>query len=212
MMAVGRLTEKRIKLSAVQVVSGLRHRRRERLHRLRGFAPLAEPFDKILQRVAAPARRSVEGGDNAARVLHTGSRRAFAALVVRASGRLRHVGVRRPSVQTYAAGIRRRRYRVELFVPRARSEISFGARSGISFGGRLEGLGYAERLTMTIPPWRLPFEELRGGRFLSDGDALVWINWRGAHTLNLSFPNGVCVEDALVKDSEGAAGETRLTL
>src|SRR5205085_214579 len=39
--------------------------------------------------------------------------------------------------------------------PRARSEISFGARSGISFGGRLEGLGYAERLTMTIPPWRL---------------------------------------------------------
>ena len=90
--------------------------------------------------------------------------------------------------------------------PRARSEISFGERR------RMEGLGYAEHLTMTIPPWRLPFEELRWGRFLSDGDALVWVNWRGAQTLNLSFHNGVCVEDALVTESEVAAGETRLTL
>ena len=90
--------------------------------------------------------------------------------------------------------------------PRARSEISFGGRR------QLEGLGYAEQLTMTIPPWRLPFEELRWGRFLSETDALVWVNWRGAHVLNLSFHNGVCVEDALVTDNEVAAGETRLTL
>src|SRR5947209_17332538 len=34
------------------MVHGLRLRRRERLHRLRGFAPLAEPFNKLLKRVA----------------------------------------------------------------------------------------------------------------------------------------------------------------
>jgi hypothetical protein len=50
-----------------------------------------------------------------------------------------------------------------------------------SDGRRLEGQGYAEVLEMTIPPWRLPIQELRWGRFLADdGSAFaVWIDWRG---------------------------------
>ena len=78
--------------------------------------------------------------------------------------------------------------------PRARAEICIGD------GRRLEGLGYVEHLTMTIPPWRLPFDELRWGRFLSDEDSLVWINWRGAHSLNLIFHNGVQVENAVLSE------------
>jgi hypothetical protein len=78
--------------------------------------------------------------------------------------------------------------------PRADAEITFGQ------GRKLAGLGYVEHLTMTIPPWRLPFEELRWGRFLSGEDALVWINWRGGHSLNLSFHNGTCVEGAMLTD------------
>jgi hypothetical protein len=90
--------------------------------------------------------------------------------------------------------------------PRARAEVS------VEGGRRLEGLGYAERLTMSVPPWRLPFEELRWGRFLSDEDALVWVDWRGARALSLVLHNGVRVEGALVTDHELAAGETRLAL
>jgi hypothetical protein len=41
----------------------------------------------------------------------------------------------------------------------------------------LHGLGYAEHLSMTIAPWRLPIDTLRWGRFLSTEHALVWIDW-----------------------------------
>jgi hypothetical protein len=90
--------------------------------------------------------------------------------------------------------------------PRADAEVIFGR------GRKLAGLGYVEHLTMTIPPWRLPFEELRWGRFLSGGDALVWINWRGGHSLNLSFHNGACVEDAALTDCGYEAGGVSLKL
>lgn len=39
------------------------------------------------------------------------------------------------------------------------------------------GLGYAERLHITLPLWRLPFRTLRWGRYLSDRHGLVWIEW-----------------------------------
>lgn len=50
-----------------------------------------------------------------------------------------------------------------------------------SDGQAITGTGYVERLTMTIPPWLLPFTELRWGRFIS-GDRnsyMVWIDIRG---------------------------------
>ena len=49
-------------------------------------------------------------------------------------------------------------------------------------GRTMTGIGYAERLTMTIPPWRLPFAQLRWGRYISDDrrDFMVWIDLRGA--------------------------------
>ena len=56
--------------------------------------------------------------------------------------------------------------------------------------GRIEGLGYAEHLTMTVPPWTLPIRTLRWGRFTSPSHSLVWIDWRGAINRQFVFLNG----------------------
>lgn len=47
-------------------------------------------------------------------------------------------------------------------------------------GAVISGSGYAERLVMTIPPWKLPFRELRWGRFIGDApeDQITWIDMR----------------------------------
>jgi hypothetical protein len=44
----------------------------------------------------------------------------------------------------------------------------------------LRGLGYAEHLSMTIAPWRLPIDVLLWGRFLAPEHFVVWIEWRTA--------------------------------
>jgi hypothetical protein len=88
--------------------------------------------------------------------------------------------------------------------PRARADLR------LDDGRRLAGLGYVEHLTISIPPWQLPFDELRWGRFLSTEDALVWINWRGAHSLNLSFHNGVEARTARFTNQGLETGEMSL--
>ena len=57
-------------------------------------------------------------------------------------------------------------------LPRARASLEVGGR-------RHEGLGYVERLHLTIAPWEFPFRALRWGRHLSGAHALVWIEWDG---------------------------------
>lgn len=58
-------------------------------------------------------------------------------------------------------------------------------------GQRIEGLGYAEHLTTTIPPWRLPLQELSWGRFLSSRDVALWIEWKGPLPRRWFVVNGV---------------------
>ncbi len=55
------------------------------------------------------------------------------------------------------------------YQPRARVSLQLPDRA-------VHGLGYAERLTLTLEPWRLNLLELRWGRYLSDTDRLVWID------------------------------------
>lgn len=45
----------------------------------------------------------------------------------------------------------------------------------------MSGLGYWEKVELSLAPWRLPFPELRWGRFLADegGFYLVWVAWLG---------------------------------
>ena len=83
-------------------------------------------------------------------------------------------------------------------MPRARARI-----------GACQGLGYAERLTMTIAPWRLPLRTLRWGRFLSESEWAVWIDWRGEFTRTLVYRNGRevgagSIEDARIVFDDGS--------
>ncbi len=47
-----------------------------------------------------------------------------------------------------------------------------------------------ECLTLSIPPWELPLEELHWGRFLNNEDYVVWIDWRGPYHKRLVLWNG----------------------
>jgi hypothetical protein len=72
--------------------------------------------------------------------------------------------------------------------------------------GAVSGRGYAERLVMTVAPWRLGIERLWWGRFCGDRHSLVWIVWDGAQPLRLALLDGgdadlhtVGVEDVAVE-------------
>ncbi len=69
-----------------------------------------------------------------------------------------------------------------------------------SGGATIAGLGYAERLTMTLPPWRLPLDELRWGRFVAPRQSVVWIEWCGPSPLRLVFVNGAEAPRAVIRD------------
>jgi hypothetical protein len=72
----------------------------------------------------------------------------------------------------------------------------------------LEGWGYAEHLEMTVPPWELPLDELRWGRFVGPGCALVWVDWRGQSPRRLVLLDGVEQPGGEVEDSVVTCGDT----
>jgi hypothetical protein len=59
--------------------------------------------------------------------------------------------------------------------PRSFAQVRIGDRV-------LCGLGYAERLTLSIAPWKLPLKQLRWGRFVSPQDSLAWVDWQGSYS------------------------------
>jgi hypothetical protein len=76
------------------------------------------------------------------------------------------------------------------------------------------GRGYAERLNLTIAPWRLPIRQLRWGRWISDAGSrsLVWIDWQGAKPRTDVFLDGVAENDSGVEDDGVRAGSARLAI
>jgi hypothetical protein len=54
----------------------------------------------------------------------------------------------------------------------------------------VEGAGYAERIELSLLPWRIPADEIRWGRFLAGGISVVWIEWRGECPRQLVFVDG----------------------
>ena len=68
--------------------------------------------------------------------------------------------------------------------PQARATVDLGD------GVLIQGLGYVERLEMTVAPWNLPLEGLRWGRFLSDSGSVVWIDWQGEYVRKIVLENG----------------------
>lgn len=82
----------------------------------------------------------------------------------------------------------------------------------------VNGLGYAEELTLTIPPWRMPIQELHWGRFVSALDdagehaSLVWIDWRGPHAARVVCFGGARVEAEVSAERVALSGGTTLSL
>jgi hypothetical protein len=92
-----------------------------------------------------------------------------------------------------------------------------GANSAVSVcvdGGIMAGSGYVERLVMTVPPWRLPFDELRWGRYISDdrADYAVWIDLRGDFQRNWTWMNASTPVEGSVENARVRAGGMRLEL
>jgi hypothetical protein len=79
-------------------------------------------------------------------------------------------------------------------------------------GRRLAGSGYAEELEMSLPPWALPFQELRWGRFVARRRSVVWIDWRGGLERRWLFVDGEPVEAQRVEADriEWAAGSLEI--
>jgi len=78
---------------------------------------------------------------------------------------------------------------------------------------RRAGLGYAECVTLSVLPWKLPIDVLHWGRFLTEYDALVWIDWRGPYQKQVILHNGKERHAKFVTDSELAwADDARLEL
>jgi hypothetical protein len=68
--------------------------------------------------------------------------------------------------------------------PRAEATVHVGGRT-------LRGLGYVEHLSMSVKPWRLPFNGLQWGRYVSPADAVAWIRWEGDMPRTWAFEDGV---------------------
>ena len=83
-------------------------------------------------------------------------------------------------------------------VPRACASVRIG-------GCTYDGLGYVERLRLTMPPSQMPFDALRWGRHLSDRHALVWIDWQGAEHRSWVWLDGELQAQAVVTDG-GVSG------
>lgn len=77
----------------------------------------------------------------------------------------------------------------------------------------LEGLGYAERLDLTLLPWRIPVDTIRWGRFIAPDASLVWIEWQGDHPLTLLLRDGEPIDAAIIAEEVVTATDgTTLTI
>jgi hypothetical protein len=76
----------------------------------------------------------------------------------------------------------------------------------------LKGLGYAEKLDLSLAPWRLPIRELLWGRYVSPQHALTWIRWSGPEPRVILFFNGHRVEPIQVTASEISFADYSLRL
>ena len=93
----------------------------------------------------------------------------------------------------------------ECVMPYANGRIQDGDRTH-------QGLGYIERLTLTLKPWQLPIHILRWGRFLSTDHSIVWIRWQGDEERCLIFHNGTKYLDGTIDDGDVQFSKYRLRL
>ena len=92
-------------------------------------------------------------------------------------------------------------------MPRACVELEVGDR-------RITGIGYAEHLTLSLAPWRLPFKHLRWGRFISHTGSVIWIAWNGVDCRQFVWHDGMLQPEAVIdgRAVQGLAGGATLHL
>lgn len=64
----------------------------------------------------------------------------------------------------------------------------------------IQGKGYAEQLILTTPPWQLPMNNLRWGRFHSLHDTIVWIDLRKENKQQWLWLNGEKITNCNIED------------
>jgi len=79
-------------------------------------------------------------------------------------------------------------------------------------GSVLDGRGYVEQLILTVPPWKIPMDELRWGRFGSDENNLVWIELRERVKRQWLWLNGEKIENCIIEDDHLSIPEKDLVL
>jgi len=71
----------------------------------------------------------------------------------------------------------------------------------ITVNGRsFDGVGYAECLRTSLPPWRLPAHSVRWGRALFRERSVVWLQWLGAEPRDVLLLDGHQVTGAIHAD------------
>lgn len=64
----------------------------------------------------------------------------------------------------------------------------------------LLGKGYAEKLTLTIPPWKIQMNELRWGHYGSGRDTMVWVEILPNNDRKWLWVDGKRMEDFMISD------------
>ena len=89
--------------------------------------------------------------------------------------------------------------------PRSRVKVSVGDQE-------FHGLGYAECLTVTVPPWQLPMRELRWGRFVAPDHALAWVDWIGTYSTSFALLDSQETHLRSASEAEVVAGDAVLQI
>lgn len=87
-----------------------------------------------------------------------------------------------------------------------------GSRVTLERSTNIAGFGYAELLEVSISPWSLPIRELRWGRFVSEKESVVWIDWRGSYCFRLLLHNGAEQDVGEISDQRIVTSDSHLQL
>lgn len=76
----------------------------------------------------------------------------------------------------------------------------------------INGNGYVEQLILTTPPWHIPMNDLRWGRFHSHHDTVVWIELRKVEKQQWLWLNGEKLMNCSIEDSHISSTEKSFLL
>jgi len=81
------------------------------------------------------------------------------------------------------------------------------AKININGLGVFNGFGYVDYLDLPAQPWQLPLDELRWGRYLSQKDSIIWMDFKGPFPETIVYHNGILCSEARISDHDVFLGE-----